>query len=204
MEKLYWLNRHYIKQAPPERIHRLAEAYFARDLVEGLAKEAGVTSGEHYAWQPPQEIRDWLAKVTQLIVPYVDRLEQLPERAAFIFHYDAKAALAAPDNAEVLAGAKAPAVLDAFLAKIESDGDAQAGKLTPERFKAIINEVKSETGTKGKDLFHPIRIVITGSHSGPDFDKVVPILEQGSHLTLPGHVLSVAERARAFADARPA
>ena len=30
MEKLYWLNRHYIKQSPPERIEKLAEPYFVR------------------------------------------------------------------------------------------------------------------------------------------------------------------------------
>ena len=28
MEKLYWLNRHYIKQSPPERIEQLAEPFF--------------------------------------------------------------------------------------------------------------------------------------------------------------------------------
>jgi glutamyl-tRNA synthetase/nondiscriminating glutamyl-tRNA synthetase len=199
MEKLYWLNRHYIKQAAPERINRLALDYYARDIVADLAKQAGASSVETYAWQPSQEVRDWLGKVTQLVAPSVDRLEQVPARAGFIFHYDAGAALAAQDNAEVLGGEKTAAVLQAFLAKVAADADAQAGKLPPERFKAMINEVKAETGTKGKELFHPIRIVVTGSHSGPDFDKVIPIIEQGSHLKLPRHVLSVAERAREFA-----
>ena len=44
----------------------------------------------------------WLGQIVALLAPYVDRLEQLPERASSIFNYDAKAALAAPDNAEVL------------------------------------------------------------------------------------------------------
>ena len=66
----------------------------------------------------------------------------------------------------------------------------------------IVNEVKAETGAKGKELFHPIRIVITGSHSGPEFDKLIPILEEGSHLQLPKHVLSVRERVEEFAKAR--
>jgi len=65
-----------------------------------------------------------------------------------------------------------------------------------------VNEVKAETGTKGKELFHPIRIVITGSHSGPEFDKLIPILEEGSRLSLPKHVLSVRERVEKFAKAR--
>ena len=74
-------------------------------------------------------------------------------------------------------------------------GDATAAA---EQFKAIVNEVKTETGAKGKELFHPIRIVITGSHSGPEFDKLIPILEEGSRLKLPKHVLSVRERVDAF------
>jgi len=61
--------------------------------------------------------------------------------------------------------------------------------------------VKAETGTKGKELFHPIRIILTGSHSGPDFDRVIPIIEQGHHLQLPKKVLSVCERVQGFAGA---
>jgi glutamyl-tRNA synthetase/nondiscriminating glutamyl-tRNA synthetase len=83
-----------------------------------------------------------------------------------------------------------------------ADESASTGQLTPERFKKIVNEVKAETGAKGKELFHPIRIVITGSHSGPDFDRLIPILEAGSHLNLPKHVLSVRERVEEFARAR--
>jgi glutamyl-tRNA synthetase/nondiscriminating glutamyl-tRNA synthetase len=47
---------------------------------------------------------------------------------------------------------------------------------------------------KGKDLFHPVRIILTGAHSGPEFDKLIPLFEDGSRLDLPTHVLSVRER----------
>jgi nondiscriminating glutamyl-tRNA synthetase len=184
MEKLYWLNRHYIKEAPPERIEKLAEPYFVR---AGLLPE-----------NPDENTRSWFGKVLALLAPSVDRLEQLPERAALIFRYDAAAALSAPDNAEVLAAAKTSEVLAAFAQQVEGD----PSPMTPERFKAIMNEVKSKTGAKGKDLFHPVRIALTGSHSGPEFDKLIPILEEGSRLTLPHHVLGVRERLAAFRAAR--
>ena len=64
--------------------------------------------------------------------------------------------------------------------------------------------MKAETGAKGKELFHPIRIIVTGSHSGPEFDKLIPILEAGSQLKLPKHVLSVHERVEEFGRARAA
>jgi nondiscriminating glutamyl-tRNA synthetase len=200
MEKLYWLNRHYIKQAAPERVNKLALAYYARAILGDLAATHGSIPGGP-PWIPPQPTMDWLAKVTQLLAPYVDRLEQLPDRASPIFSYDAKAALAAPDNAEVLAWPNTTAVFARFTVKILEDESASAGQLTPEQFKKIVNEVKAETGAKGKELFHPIRIVITGSHSGPDFDRLIPVLEEGSHLELPHHVLSVRGRVEEFAKA---
>ncbi len=174
MEKLYWLNRHYIKESPPERIVQLAEPFFVRD---GLLPE-----------NLDEPTRTWFSKVVALLAPSVDRLEQLPERAALIFRYDAPAAVSSPDNVEVLAAPKTAAVLDAFAQQVEAD----PSPMTPERFKAIMNEVKAKTGAKGKDLFHPVRVALTGSHSGPEFDKLIPILEEGSQLALPQHVMNVA------------
>jgi len=203
LEKLYWLNRHYIKEASPERIEKLALPYYSRTLAEEVAEDLGQQEkipvpDSHW----PPAIVGWFASVTRLLSPYVDRLEQLPERAKPILDYDAKAAISSQDNAEAFAWPHTDAVLARFTVKILQDDQAREGKLTPEQFNKIVGEVKAETGVKGKELFHPIRIVIMGSHSGPAFDKLVPILEDGSHLTLPKHVLSVRERVEAFGKAR--
>jgi nondiscriminating glutamyl-tRNA synthetase len=149
----------------------------------------------------PAGFREWFLKVIELLAPSVDRLEQFPDRTGLIFRYDAKAALGSPDNAEVLGWKNTEAVITRFTVKIMEDESAKAGQLTPECFKQFVNEVKAETGAKGKELFHPIRLIITGSHSGPEFDKLIPILEEGSRLDLPRHVLSVRERVEAFGQA---
>ena len=184
MEKLHWLNRHYIKQSPPERIEKLAEPFFVK---AGLLPE-----------NPDAATRAWFSKVVALLAPSVDKLEQLPERAALIFHYDAAAALSSPDNAEVLAAPKTAEVLTVFMELAAAGSSA----MTPESFKAIMNDTKAKSGAKGKDLFHPVRVALTGSHSGPEFDKLIPILEEGSKLPLPQHVMNVAERLEAFGKAR--
>jgi glutamyl-tRNA synthetase/nondiscriminating glutamyl-tRNA synthetase len=184
MEKLYWLNRHYIKQSAPERIETLAEPYFVRDKV--------------LPENPDERMRAWFGRVIALLAPSVDKLEQLPERASLIFHYDAAEAVNSPENVEVLAAPKAASVLAEFAQRIESD----SAPMTPERFKAIMNEVKAKTGAKGKELFHPVRVALTGSHSGPEFDKLIPILEEGSQHELPQHVMSVRERLATFVEAR--
>jgi len=126
-------------------------------------------------------------------VPYVNKLDELPAKASIFFQHNAATAIAAADNAETLNGATATAVIQAFTDRISNDG-----ALTPERFKAIMNEVKEATGAKGKDLFHPVRVMLIGSHSGPEFDKLLPLLEQGSALPLPVHVKSVHERVAEF------
>src|SRR4051794_24883437 len=131
-EKLYWLNRHYIKQRADKRFQIpqggpdlnglfmmgfsvFARAgYFGVELQERFKHERVPESGLGV----PAAFFSWFSKLLDLIVPSVDRLEQLPERAAFIFNYDPKAALATPDNAEVLASPKTPAVIEAFARRI--------------------------------------------------------------------------------------
>ena len=197
MEKLYWLNRHYLKEAAPERVERLAAPYFARDIGELPVPYDATSTSSGTAG-----LGQWFASVIRLLAPSVDRLEQLPERASLIFNYDPRTALASPENAEVLGWPNTDAVLTRFTYKILEDESAQEKRLSAEQFKKIVNEVKAESGAKGKELFHPIRIVITGSHSGPEFDKLIPIIEEGSRLPLPSHVMSVRERVEAFAKAR--
>jgi len=187
MEKLYWLNRHYIKESPVGRIATLAVPFFVQaGLLPATMNDA---------------TRVWFERVIALLAPSVDHLDQLPDRAGSIFGFDAAAALATPDNSEVLRLPNTSAVFSSFTGKtldLHSCGEP----LTTERFKAIVHEVKAESSAKGKELFHPIRIMLTGSHSGPEFDKLIPILEDGSSLPLPRHVLSVAERVKAFDKAR--
>jgi glutamyl-tRNA synthetase/nondiscriminating glutamyl-tRNA synthetase len=179
-EKLYWLNRHYIKEAEPERIAALAEPFYMRALgVDELAPEA----------------KAWLGHITASLVPSVNKLDELPERAAAVLHFDAAAAMAAAENAEVLSAPTTKTVLDTFIAKLAAEPETTEAA----RFKALIKEVQKESGVKGPALFHPIRIVLTGVQSGPEFDKLVPLIEEGSRLAL-RPVLSVKQRVAAWAQ----
>ena len=85
-------------------------------------------------------------------------------------------------------------MLAAFAARVLT----ATAPLTSERFKAMMKDVQKETGVKGKELFHPVRLMLTGAHSGPEFDKLIPLMEEGSQLQLPLHILSVRERVEAF------
>ena len=199
MEKLYWLNRHYIKSWPVGNLTALG-AWFLSKAGYIELKDAKWLSAESFpVIALDQEIQVWLDGVTELLAPSVDRLEQLPERAALIFKYDPEAALAAPITPRCSRGPTPTLSWQDSRSRFWKTNPPTAAQLTSERFKQLVNEVKAETGAKGKELFHPIRIVITGSHSGPEFDRLIPILEEGSRLELPRHVLSVRERVEEFA-----
>jgi len=185
-DKLHWLNRHAIKQAPLAQIRSLAWPYFA--TLRWLP-ECSTSSIEH-----------WFDRVLDLFLPAVDQLQQLPEKAATLWRYAPGEVPVSEEDAATITSEAGERVVRAFTEKVRGEADA----LTAPRFKELMSEVKAETGVKGKDLFHPVRIILTGAHSGPEFDKLIPLLEEGSQLDLPTHVLSVRERVEAFTAARVA
>jgi glutamyl/glutaminyl-tRNA synthetase len=124
----------------------------------------------------------------------------LPGRASAVLHFDPAAALAAPENAEILSAATSPKVIEAFASKIA----AEPGPIEAGGFRVLIKQVQKETGVKGPALYHPIRILLTGTQSGPEFDKLLPLMEEGSRLRLQKPVLSVKQRVTAFLAAQQA
>ncbi|HTD54247.1 MAG TPA: glutamate--tRNA ligase [Silvibacterium sp.] len=178
--KLHWLNRHYLKQCEPLRLVALAAPHFER---------AGLL-----APQADAETLSWLEKLIVLFLPSLDQLDQLPEKVSFIFRFDPEAARRDEENAALLSTGPAQNVIAAFAARVLKTFEP----ITPDQFKLWMNEIKVETGAKGKELFHPVRIALTGSHSGPEFDKLIPVIEEGSRLKLAVHVASVRERIEFF------
>ena len=43
--------------------------------------------------------------------------------------------------------------------------------------------MKEKTGQKGKALFHPIRVALTGEGGGPELDLAVPAIDRGAQLS---------------------
>jgi nondiscriminating glutamyl-tRNA synthetase len=178
--KLAWMNRHYVKAASPGRVAREALPYFVR---------AG--------WlEATEEAAAYIESVLPIVAGAVDRLEDIPERLTGIFAWDVRRA-AAMAGAEP-AGDRLATVIQAFAREI-----ATVGPLDRERFRAAAKRVSAETGVKGRDLFHPIRDVLTAAPSGPELDLLVPAIDQAALLspaTRRVEVPSCAERARQVAS----
>jgi glutamyl-tRNA synthetase len=196
-DKLNWLNRHYIKQADPERIAKLAERQFClhRPDLFPLWTSSELYTAETLAFlaaqDPPIQLnipsmelialrKAWFSSLLAVFLPAVDYLAQLPIKAAFIFGFDPAAARANEENAAVLAADSARTVLAELAGRVRT----HSGYVTAEVFKTWLNEIKDATGIKGKELYHPVRIALTGFHSGREFEKIIPLIEDGAALGL--------------------
>ncbi|HET7215731.1 MAG TPA: glutamate--tRNA ligase [Terriglobia bacterium] len=181
-EKLNWLNRHYLKQLPIAKLAGMAVPFLA---------EAGLVT------QPVSAlVMEWLELVVDAVINKIDYLSQLPDAVRLIFEYDAQKA------AELL-GAAGPADNSASrqVLKCAASKIFEEQELTYARFRELLKAVQKETGTKGKELFHPVRVALTAADSGPELEKLVPIFEKGSRLSLDPPVQSVAARMLEFSNA---
>jgi len=172
-DKLAWANRHYLKTCDPDRLASLAEPHL---------RDRGQIVGDLSAGA-----RAWLVDVLPGMAASVDRLPQLADRLESVFQFQATAE-----------------PIDPSLAKALAEELAAAPRLTDkDAFRALANRVKDRTGLKGKNLFHPIRVILTGSHEGPELDLLVPAIDRAAHLSSPSGLAPVTgcrERAGAVAQ----
>ena len=163
-EKLAWVNRHYLKESAPGRLAALAAPY-----LERVAYTRGPLQPEGLAY---------LTSITPLFSTSVDRLAQVPERLHQLFEFSPAKALAQPAlRAEVEAPA-ARRVIDALTAELGKSPRV----VDKDAFRALAGRLKQQTGQKGRGLFHPIRIALTGAGDGPELDLLVPAIDRGVDL----------------------
>jgi glutamyl-tRNA synthetase len=176
-DKLAWINRHYLKAAAPGRLAQLAIPYL---------RDAG------WVGEPAAEVVAFLEQIVPVAAASVDRLEQVPARLSFLFDYSAARALDDPAvRAEAIA---AVAVIDALAEELSSSGPLR----DKEAFRELAARVRERTGQKGKALFHPIRLALTGAAEGLELDHAVPAIERGAGVmaSIPGAAARAAEFAR--------
>ncbi|HTU98968.1 MAG TPA: glutamate--tRNA ligase [Luteitalea sp.] len=165
-DKLAWMNRHYVKQATADRIasllvpHLTTAGYLA---PEGAADDAR---------------RAFLEACVPVIAGTVDQLADAPARLQSVFE------ASSVDDVVRHLDAEGPAAAEAARAVVVAFAQVSSGRprLTRESFREAAQQVRQMTGQKGRALFHPIRLVLTGADSGPELDLLVPAIELGAEL----------------------
>lgn len=152
--KLAHLNNHYIKHADPKRIAALAIPH-----LQKAGRLPEVLSEEQQSW------------AERLVALYQEQMTAASDIVALSELFFRSHLELETEAAQVLAEAQVPEVLSAFLAKVEAAEDFSAPHMA-----VLIKEVQKETGHKGKALFMPIRVALTGQMHGRDLNATIALL----------------------------
>ena len=147
-KKLDWMSNEYIKNADFETIFDMAKPY-----LEAAGRLTNKAEKLVELYKPQMKSVDEIVPLTDLF------FEDFPELTA--------------EEKEFMAGETVPTVLKAFKEKLEamSDEDFKSENIFPQ-----IKTVQKETGIKGKNLFMPIRIAVSGEMHGPELPDTIYLL----------------------------
>lgn len=153
-KKLEWVNNQYMKQLDLDVLTDMCLPYL---VAEGKIEA-----------QPSSEKLEWLKKVVSLYQPQMSYAAEIVNVSELFFNEHPVLDAAAK---EVLAGETVPAVLAAFKAQLEAMDVVDVPSI-----KAGIKAVQKETGVKGKNLFMPIRVAVSGQMHGPELGDTIELL----------------------------
>ena len=179
LQKLNWVNREHLKKRNSEELAELSVDLLA---AANLIPE-----------NPSREVLSWLASVIQLYRKYLNRLADLIRAADHLFDFDPQKSLQTEEVIEILSAPESLQVIEAFSQQILQT----QVPIDNEQYKAAVLATMELTGQKGKRLFRPVRVAITGRASGPELEALIPVLEKGSELDLPTPVIGVRARVEA-------
>jgi len=155
IDKLNWVNSHYIKKADLDRLTNLCIPYLIED---GLIAEE------------EKDLKfDWVKRIVKTAQERIEYLAQISDYAKRFFGEEVK--LESEEVKEVLNQEHVKDLLNIFKEKVMN-----AEEINDEFGKKVFKMIQKETGIKGKNLYMPIRAALTGQLHGPDIDQVIVIL----------------------------
>ena len=175
--KFRYINKQHILSLPLKDFANMIKPYFVK---EGLVNE-----------NFSEEEEEWFLKVAEIVQKRISLLTEAVEQATVFFHFEPS--LVDDEIRAVLQEEDCLKVMLAYAIKAE-----KRDLTSRENYISLVNEIKNETKVKGKNLYHPLRICVSSSMSGPDLDQLVPAVEIGAKLPLPVKIESTSQRAWRF------
>lgn len=153
-KKLEWISNQYMKQLDRKTMAEMALPY----LIEaGLVEE-----------NPSAEKQAWVEELVSLYQPQMSYAKEIVELSSLFFNdtltFDGAAK-------EVLSDEQVPEVLEAFKKELNDLEEFDVPAI-----KKAIKAVQKETGAKGKKLFMPIRVAVSGQMHGPELAETILLL----------------------------
>ena len=162
-KKLDWMSNDYIKNADLETIVAMAKPFL---------EKAG-------------RLTDKAEKFVELYKPQMKSVDEIVPLTDLFF---ADFPELTDAEKEVMAGETVPTVLESFKAKLEAMSDEE---FVVENIFPQIKAVQKETGIKGKNLFMPIRIAVSGEMHGPELPETIFLLGREKSIQ---HIESMLEK----------
>jgi hypothetical protein len=178
------------RQESPNVPAAAPSTFTARDVAEILRAEGWLVGDA----APAQFV--WCERAAALLGPHVTERRPLAELLHPVFCYNAQELLAKVEAHAVLARYAARDVLR-HLALLLLDGSP----LTSERFKEIVTVLKDRVGIGSREIFHPVRLALTGRAGEGDLDRVILLLDEASAASFAVPVKSARERILEFCAA---
>jgi nondiscriminating glutamyl-tRNA synthetase len=170
-QKLKWLNREHV---------RLVKDKELGEMVVPFLRQAG------FDFEENTETIDWMGNAAKVLSNYNYLLSEIVEDFKQFTILEIS-----NDIADILKhykkSSKVIAILLEEISKIES----------PVEFSNVVEitkKIQAEEGIKGKELYHPIRLALTGKESGIELKDFIPIIETGSVLGFKPGILNMASR----------
>jgi glutamyl-tRNA synthetase len=149
-DRLDWVNAHYIRSCEAKKLRGLLLLH----LVKGDVNLAGKSD-------------EWIDDAIDAVKGETSTLPELVEHLK-VFIEDVR-----PDSQTkaILKEPSAIEVIRAFREEFEKEGS-----ITAEIYKSVSERVKARLSVKGKGLFMPLRIALTGKTKGPEMEKILRLL----------------------------
>jgi len=106
----------------------------------------------------------WLEEGIDVVKTSVHRLTEFADALRFVTEYTP------------------PAVDRAFAEKLAEKLRANGTPRDADGYHAMVERLKTATGLKGKALFMPLRLAITGLDHGPELVRAIPLLQHASEV----------------------
>lgn len=196
MDKLKWINSQHLKMMSVEDITSLVtEQMEIKNIIKEGADEQKIQdfsfAATSLAKQMMETTEDAVNNAQQVIGYHLpatfDELEDgeaknmikqgnfYPVASLLVKQFEANE-LPLPDPADPLA-----AFMDAGKKAITEDNESGGTAYSfPEAYKAYMKQLSKDLKVKGKCLFHPVRLALTGEMSGQDVTKQLALLAEAS------------------------
>jgi nondiscriminating glutamyl-tRNA synthetase len=151
--KLRWMGAQYLAHVPLEEL--------TRSVLPYLQKSGALDRSD------ARDRFDWLSQLVDTVRTHMACLSDIVPETRYFFTDELSFEPAQTEEMRT----QAP-----LLQALESALEAETGEWTGQTFNAAVKAAGAKTGCKGKSLYHPIRLALTGRENGPELVRIVPLL----------------------------